>query len=130
VESQVSEIERSVVLVGTRADFDDGARMLVETSGIEIGVLLHDGEFHAYENRCMHQGGPVCEGTILGRVEAVLDADMKMRGEQFSEVTTHLICPWHGFEYDLRTGECAADPTLSLRRFEVVERGDEIYVCI
>ena len=114
--------------VGTRADFDDGARRIVHLEGLEIGILRHDGVFHAFENRCAHQGGPVCEGSILGKVEAVLGEDRRVVGERFSEEELHLICPWHGWEYDLRTGECAADRSVGLRRFEVIERGEEIYV--
>ena len=94
----------------------------------EIGVLQHAGRFYAYENRCVHQGGPVCEGRILGRVEVVLAEDKTVLGERFSDTETHLICPWHGYEYDLETGECAADRRRRLRRFEVVERGEEIYL--
>jgi nitrite reductase/ring-hydroxylating ferredoxin subunit len=124
------ETTQTEVLVGTRNDFDDSARRFVWAEGVEIGVLLHDGQFHAYENRCVHQGGPVCEGRILGKVEAVLAADKTMLGERFSKTETHLICPWHGYEYDLATGECAVDRRLRLRRFEVVEKGDEIYVLV
>ena len=120
----------SEVLVGHRHDFDAGARKLLAVDGREIGVLNHEGQFYAYENRCVHQGGPVCEGRILGRVELVLDDEQKVLGERFSETEIHLICPWHGYEYDLRTGECAADRRLRLQRYEVVEKGDEIYVVV
>lgn len=118
------------VHVGTRADFDSGARTIMTVGDREIGVLHHDGRFYAYENRCVHQGGPVCEGRILGRVEAVLADDKTVSGERFSATEIHLICPWHGYEYDLATGECAADRRMRLRRYEIVERGDEIYVVI
>jgi nitrite reductase (NADH) small subunit len=116
------------VLVGRRQDFDGGARRIMTVGDREIGVLQHDGRFYAYENRCVHQGGPVCEGRVLGRVEVVLAEDKTVLGERFSDTKTHLICPWHGYEYDLETGQCAADRRLRLRRFEVVERGEDIYV--
>ena len=116
------------VLVGRRDDFAADQRRIVTIGGREVGVLHHDGRFYAYENRCVHQGGPVCEGRIIGRVEAVLADDKTMLGERFSDTETHLVCPWHGYEYDLATGECAADRRLRLRRYEVVEKGDEIYV--
>jgi nitrite reductase/ring-hydroxylating ferredoxin subunit len=122
--------EGTAVLVGTRDDFADDGRRIMRVGATEIGVLQHDGRFYAYENRCVHQGGPVCEGRILGRVEAVLADDKTMLGERFSEREAHLICPWHGYEYDLATGECAVDRRLRLRRFDVVEKGDEIYVVV
>ena len=37
----------------------------------------------------------------------------------------HFVCPWHGYEYDLKTGECVGDRKLKLRKFEVVKRGDD-----
>jgi nitrite reductase (NADH) small subunit len=126
-DTQVTEVE---VLVGTRADFAQEARRIVMVGSTEIGVLYHDDRFYAYENRCVHQGGPVCEGRIIGRVEAVLADDKTMTGERFSETETHLVCPWHGYEYDLATGECAADRRLRLRSFTVREKGDAIYVVV
>jgi nitrite reductase/ring-hydroxylating ferredoxin subunit len=118
------------ILVGTRADFADDGRRIVTARGFDIGVLLHAGRFYAYENRCVHQGGPVCEGRVLGKVEAVLGSDKSLLSERFSETELHLICPWHGYEYDLATGECVVDRRRRLRRFEVVEKGDEIYVVV
>lgn len=123
-------IEATEVLVGTRDDFAEDGRRIVTVRGIDIGVLQHDGRFYAYENRCVHMGGPVCEGRVLGKVEAVLDSDKAVLSERFSEAEVHLICPWHGYEYDLATGECAVDRRLRLRRFDVIEKGDEIYVLV
>lgn len=116
------------IYVGSRAELEDGERRFVTVDGVEIGVLAHAGRIHAFENRCVHQGGPVCEGVVLGKVEAVLDAERRQLGERFSENELHLVCPWHGFEYDLESGECVADRRLRLRRFEVVEREGEVYV--
>src|SRR5438874_463823 len=111
------------IFIGERGSLDAGARIFVEVDGIEIGVLEHQGELFAYENVCRHQGGPVCEGTVLG------DDNVQL-GERFSTESTHLICPWHGWEYDLRTGRCATDPALALRKYDVHERDGELYVVL
>jgi nitrite reductase/ring-hydroxylating ferredoxin subunit len=42
----------------------------------------------------------------------------------------HIVCPWHGYEYKLETGECAADKKLKLRRYEVIERDGGVYVAL
>ena len=42
----------------------------------------------------------------------------------------HFACPWHGYEYDLKTGECIGDRKLKLRKYNVVKRGDEMFVVI
>lgn len=118
------------ILVGARSDFAGETRRVVAVGDTEVGVIFHQDQFFAYENRCVHQGGPVCEGRIMGRVEAVLADDKTLIGERFSDTETHLVCPWHGYEYDLATGECAADRRLRLRRYDVVVRGEEVYVVV
>lgn len=118
----------SEVFVCRRQDLADDTRQLVNVNGVEVAVLLAGDTVVAYENRCLHQGGPVCEGMIIGRVEPLLDDEKRSLGERFSTTTLHIACPWHGWEYNLATGECAADSRLRLRNFEISERGDGIYI--
>jgi nitrite reductase/ring-hydroxylating ferredoxin subunit len=94
----------------------EGDGLLAVVDGTSIGVFRLQGEIHAYENRCPHQGGPVCTGIITGRLVEDLDEEKAVIGERLSEDEIHLVCPWHGFEYRLSTGECAADPAYRLRR--------------
>jgi len=115
-------------LVGDAADFAEGDRVIVEVAGREVGVFRHQGGFVAYENTCLHQGGPACEGMLVGKVEAVLAPDRSVAGERFSADVKHVVCPWHGWEYELATGVCAADRRLRLRRFEISEREGKVYV--
>ena len=35
----------------------------------------------------------------------------------------HFVCPWHGYEYDMKTGECVSDRRLKLKKYEVVQKG-------
>ena len=114
--------------VGSRGELTTAGRLFVSVGDREIGVLEHSGELFAYENRCRHQGGPVCEGVVLGKVETVLDEDKHVQGERFSDETVHLICPWHGWEYDLRSGVCATDATVALRKYEVEDRDGVIFL--
>jgi nitrite reductase/ring-hydroxylating ferredoxin subunit len=114
--------------VGAVADFAGGTRKLIDVDGVEVGVIEYEGAFYAYANVCPHQGGPVCEGLILGRVEADVDAAGRVGPGRFSRERIHLICPWHGVEYDLRTGVCSSDRRWQLEPYEVVRRGEEIYV--
>ncbi len=118
------------ILVGTTSQFADGDRRIVAHDGVEIGVFCWQGRFYAYRNLCLHQGGPACEGLIMHKVEDVLAPDRTFQGQRFSPDEVHFVCPWHGYEYDLRTGECAADRRLRLRSYPVVLRGEEIYVAV
>ena len=55
--------------VGKISDFQEGDRRIVFVGDNEIGVFRDGGEFHAYSNFCLHQGGPACEGLTIAKVE-------------------------------------------------------------
>jgi nitrite reductase/ring-hydroxylating ferredoxin subunit len=82
-----------------------GSRKIVEVAGRSIGVFNVDGAFHALRNRCPHQGGPLCEGFVMSSLSSSgpghYDHDA---GE------ARIRCPWHGWEFDLRTGQSWFDP--------------------
>jgi nitrite reductase/ring-hydroxylating ferredoxin subunit len=116
------------VYAGRITDFEDGRRALVDVDGREVFVFERDGRFYAFENVCRHMGGPVGEGMLIGRVEAILDDENRHLGDRFSTTEIHIVCPWHGWEYDIETGICAADRRIRLRRFEATTREGEVYV--
>jgi nitrite reductase/ring-hydroxylating ferredoxin subunit len=118
----------SEIFVERAEQFADGERRIVTSGPLEIGVFRWEGEFYAYRNLCAHQGGPACEGVLMHKVEDVLGPDRTFLGQRFSDTEIHFVCPWHGMEYDLRTGECAADRRLRLRSFPVVVRAGEVFV--
>jgi nitrite reductase/ring-hydroxylating ferredoxin subunit len=113
--------------VAKAADLADGDRRIVAAGRHEIGVFCKDGALYAYSNYCLHAGGPACEGLLINRVIDVIAADRTYQGQSFAD-EMHFVCPWHGYEYDLKTGECVGDRKLKLRKFEVVRRGEDIYV--
>jgi nitrite reductase/ring-hydroxylating ferredoxin subunit len=114
--------------VAKLSEFKEGDRRIVFLKNVEVGVFRQDGRFYAYSNNCLHQGGPACEGMIIAKVEEHIDADQTSRGLYFSDKVLNFVCPWHGYEYDLRTGECIANRKMKLRKFQVVEKGDDVYV--
>jgi nitrite reductase/ring-hydroxylating ferredoxin subunit len=115
-------------LIGKASEFKDGDRRIVFVGDHEIGVFRDKGEFFAYSNTCIHQSGPACEGMIIAKVEERLRPDKTSQGLYFSDTETHFVCPWHGYEYDLRTGEFVGDRKKKLRKYNVVQKGDELYV--
>jgi len=112
------------------SEIPEGGGVLAAAGDVELGVFRVDGQLVAYENRCMHQGGPVCTGEIMGRYEQVLNADGTIAGERFDEAESHLVCPWHGWEYDLASGRCAADRRFRLRRYPVTLKDGDVYVTV
>ena len=92
-----------------------GGRKLVEVAGRSIGVFNLSGEFFALRNRCPHQGGPLCQGRTWGLIEA--DRPGELRFSREGEIIT---CGWHGWEFDIRTGQSWCDPErLRVRSYEV-----------
>jgi nitrite reductase/ring-hydroxylating ferredoxin subunit len=114
--------------VGKVSEFQDGDRRIIFVGDNEIGVFRHEGQFVAYSNFCLHQGGPACEGLTIAKVEERIMPDKTSRGLYFSETEMHFVCPWHGYEYDMKTGECVSDRKLKLRKYKVVEKEDGVYV--
>jgi nitrite reductase/ring-hydroxylating ferredoxin subunit len=117
-------------LVGKIADFAENDHLVVSDGDLEIGVIHRDGRYYAYRNLCVHQGGPACEGLLMAKVEDVVHADKTTHGQRFSTDEIHFVCPWHGYEYDLQTGEAVADRRKKLRKYEVIKKGDSVYVVV
>lgn len=116
------------ILVGKTADFKDGDRKIIPNGTSEIGVYFVKGEWYAYQNLCPHQGGPACEGLMMAKVEEVIAEDKTYKGMRFNHDEMHIVCPWHGWEYDLASGVMVADRTFKLRKYDVDIRGEEVYV--
>jgi nitrite reductase/ring-hydroxylating ferredoxin subunit len=115
------------IVAALTEDVLEGGRVVVDVEGVEIGIFRLDGRLYAWENRCAHFGGPVCQGALMNRVVERLDEGKRSLGDDFSD-QLHIVCPWHGYEYDVRTGEHPSDPSARLRAIEVQEREGEIHV--
>jgi nitrite reductase/ring-hydroxylating ferredoxin subunit len=115
--------------IGTVHDVPDGGRSVFLLGELEIGVYRRGDRWFAYENRCVHQGGPACEGITISQVEPVFDADRGVVGERFGD-EEHIVCPWHGYEYRLEDGRVVGDERRRLRSFEVRRRGEDLYVVV
>lgn len=116
------------ILVGRTAELDNGERRIVHHDGVEIGVFRWNDEFFAYRNHCPHQGGPACEGMMMHRAVEVLGEDQTYKQMAWKLDEMHFVCPWHGWEFDMRTGVNAADPTFRIRSYRTEVRGDDLYV--
>jgi 3-phenylpropionate/trans-cinnamate dioxygenase ferredoxin subunit len=110
-------------IVGTVAEIPAGSRKIIELGGRSIGVFNIAGNFYALRNHCPHQGGPLCEGKLSGLVQAA-----RPGAYEYSRPEEILRCPWHGWEYDIKTGQSWVDPAKTrVRRYEVVvESGETI----
>jgi nitrite reductase/ring-hydroxylating ferredoxin subunit len=111
------------IVVARLDEFPPGERKIVEAGRRSIGVFRVGDSFYAINNYCPHQGGPLC----LGRTKPWISSPRP--GEVTSaEEDALLACPWHGWEYDLATGQSFLGPgEPPVRTYAVsVERGDRV----
>jgi 3-phenylpropionate/trans-cinnamate dioxygenase ferredoxin subunit len=110
-------------VVATVDEIPPGERKIVDVDGRSIGVFNVRGEYFAVLNRCPHQGGPLCTGRTHGFLESAAVGEYR-----YSRPGEVLRCPWHGWEYDLRTGQSWFDPAhVLVRRYDVsVEPGGNL----
>ena len=97
-------------VVAAVGDFPPGTRRLAEVNGRAIVVFNLGGEFFALNNRCPHRGGSLFAGRQTGAVQS--DEPGHYCYSRPGEI---IRCPWHGWEFDVRTGQSYCDP----RRFRV-----------
>jgi nitrite reductase/ring-hydroxylating ferredoxin subunit len=105
------------------AEVQPGNCKLVTVKGRDIGVFNVGGKFYALANRCPHKGGPLCSGRITGLAQSRGPGDYRLiRAGEF------LRCPWHGWEFEIATGQSYCDPTtMQARQFNVeVAPGEEL----
>ena len=124
-----TDTPRAVDVAGSD-EIGERGRLVVEIGGTTVGIFRFRGRLHAYENLCAHQGGPACQGRIVHRVRERLDEQRRSRGTEFEPDSMHIVCPWHGFEYDVRTGRHPGRPDFALRSFPVAESGGRIHVTL
>lgn len=93
------------VVVGRVSEFGNGDRRIVDVDGKSVGVFRIDDHFYALRNRCPHQFGPLCLGTLAARPVSDAPGDVTIDAGP-----PLLACPWHGWEYDLTTGQSFMGP--------------------
>lgn len=106
-------------------DLAPGEKTIVEVSGLSIGVFNIDGEYHALNNVCPHQLAPLCEGAVTGTVTAERVDPDSFKWEKDGYIIT---CPWHNWEFDIKTGESVFNPhKVKTRTYDVeVETTEEV----
>lgn len=118
------------VNIGSASDFADPGRKIIGFDNFEVGVFKLGGEFYAYLNHCPHMGGPACQGKMIAKVEEIIADDRTSKGMMFSKTKMHIVCPWHGFEFDIRTGRHPGNPKARLRAIKVAVTGGEVILTV
>ncbi len=97
------------VKVASLSELEPGSAKAVEVAGRLIALFNVGGTIYALDNTCLHQGGPLGEGILDGEV---------------------IMCPWHMWEYNVRTGEKVGVPEMKVESFAVRVEGNDIKVAI
>lgn len=93
-------------IVGKASEIADGGRKIIEVAGREIGIYRVGADFFAFLNRCPHLGGPLCKGDVVTEISAVEPG--AVRGDPSRK---YITCPWHNWEFDIRTGRSYFNPS-------------------
>jgi nitrite reductase/ring-hydroxylating ferredoxin subunit len=98
----------NLIEVAKTNEIEPGEGKLIEVEGNEIALFNCDGSYYAIDNECTHLGGPLCEGDLEG---------------------DRVICPWHGAEFDVKTGNVLGPPAEeSVKSYKVQVDSDSIKI--
>ncbi len=97
-----------VRVTGT-GDVASGSGIVAEVNDKSIAIFNVDGTYYAIDNTCVHRGGPLGEGELEGDT---------------------VTCPWHGWQYNVKTGACINNPSATLKSYEVKVEGTDVKVLL
>ncbi|UTW12897.1 Rieske (2Fe-2S) protein [Marinobacterium rhizophilum] len=100
-----------------------GQQKIVQLDRFSVGVFNVDGEFHALLNVCPHKGAALCEGPVCGTTAATDGRDFT-----YCKDKALVRCAWHGWEFDIKSGEFLVDPSIKAKTFAVSVEGEDVVV--
>ena len=95
------------VKVCKTTDVREGSGRSMDVNGKSVAVFNIEGNFYAINDICGHRGGPLGEGELDGKT---------------------VVCPWHGWRYDVTTGANELVPDLPTNRYDVKVEGEDVLV--
>ncbi len=98
-----------LVTIAKADNVSTGTGIVAEVDDKSLAVFNVDGKFFVMDNTCVHRGGPLGEGDLEGDV---------------------VTCPWHGWEYNVKTGACTNNPDACVKIYDVTLDGSDIKVTI
>ncbi len=97
------------VKVARISDLGPGTAKTVDVNGKAVALFNVGGTIYALDNTCLHRGGPLGDGMLEGDV---------------------VTCPWHGWQYKVRTGENMMNGTIKVAAYPVQVEGNDIKVAV
>jgi len=97
------------IRVASLSELTKGTAKTVQAGDKEIAIFNVDGTIYALDNTCLHVGGPLGEGELAG-------------------IT--VTCPWHGWQYNVTTGQNLQNPDLKVATYPVQVEGNDISIVL
>ena len=95
--------------VAKTSDVPIGRAKAVSAGGRTVALYHTASGFFATSNTCPHRGGPLAEGDLMGN---------------------EIVCPWHLWGFDVTSGACTGDPSISVPAYEVRVEDDCVLVSV
>lgn len=92
-----------------KEELSPGEGKTVIVNGRSVAIFNVEGAYYAIDNTCAHRGGPLGEGDLEGAI---------------------VTCPWHHWEYNVKTGVSTANPEIRLQTFPARVEGSEVQVAV
>jgi nitrite reductase (NADH) small subunit len=93
--------------VTSTGDLPAGQGMETSVDGRSVALFNVDGQFYAISNTCVHRGGPLGQGYVDGET---------------------VMCPWHAWTFNVRTGENVVNAEMKVACYEVKVEDDQVLV--
>jgi nitrite reductase (NADH) small subunit len=97
------------IKMGRLADLSPGKAIEKSILARRVAVFNVGGKLYGIEADCKHMKATLAKGDVVDGV---------------------LTCSWHGWKYDLESGECLTHSGMKLKRYEIVTEGDEIFLIL
>jgi nitrite reductase (NADH) small subunit len=97
----------ALVRAANLSEIPMGSIKEVQVAGTPVALANIGGKLYAISNTCLHRGGPLGQGQLEGTV---------------------VTCPWHGWQFDVTTGNAVMNPAAAVVCFQTEVQGEEVYV--
>ncbi|WP_309120000.1 Rieske (2Fe-2S) protein [Paenibacillus sp.] len=103
----------------------EGTSKIVEVKGRSIGVYNVGGTYYAIQNYCPHQGAELCAGPVCGTT-----LESQVYEFTYGRDREIVRCPWHGWEFDLKTGKSLFSDRVRVRSYAVEVSNGQVRIAL
>lgn len=95
------------VEVCKKDEIQEGQAKIIDFNGEQVALFNVNDNIYAIHNTCLHMGGPLGEGSLSENI---------------------VTCPWHGWQYDVKTGANKFNPSIKVKNYKVKVSGNKVMI--